>query len=73
MKAILKPELEIEMKRFTADLDWDKDGNLHAVEIPGAKKYVGEPSPEIDANWEALIPGESHRESLSCWKGLSIR
>jgi uncharacterized protein YuzE len=54
----LKGELETEMKRFTADLDWDENGKLYNIEIPGAKKYVGKPSPEIDANWAALIPGE---------------
>lgn len=56
--AALKGELEMEMKRFTADLDWDENGNLYNIEIPGEKKYVGKPSPEIDANWAALIPGK---------------
>jgi hypothetical protein len=42
--------------RFSAGLDLDNNGDL--VQIGGAKhapKYVGEPSEEIDLNWEYLI------------------
>lgn len=56
----------MERRRFTAELDWDENGQLYSIEVPDAKKYVGKPSPEIDANWAELIPGENchaHRPS----------
>ena len=43
---------------FSSDLDWDKNGKLQRVSKPGSKKFVGEPSPEIDANWEHITNGK---------------
>ncbi|KAI0202339.1 hypothetical protein F4808DRAFT_458938 [Astrocystis sublimbata] len=55
----LKSQIEIQRRTFTGDLDWDENGTLVRVSKPGALKYVGEPTPEIDANWDRLIFGDA--------------
>lgn len=42
---------------FSSDLDWDKNGKLQRISKPGSKHFVGDPSPEIDANWEHITNG----------------
>ncbi|KAI3337574.1 hypothetical protein HD806DRAFT_477025 [Xylariaceae sp. AK1471] len=54
----VKSELEILRYKFVGDLDWDENGTLYRPDTPGTIKYVGKPSPEIDAAWKHLIPGE---------------
>ncbi|KAI0392419.1 hypothetical protein F5Y17DRAFT_459925 [Xylariaceae sp. FL0594] len=55
----LKSQIEITRYKYLGDLDWDENGTLYRPETPGAIQYVGPPSPEIDAAWEHIIPGEA--------------
>ncbi|CZT46500.1 uncharacterized protein RSE6_06934 [Rhynchosporium secalis] len=52
---------EITQKVFTGGVDFGPDG----TETLGFSEYVGEPTPEIDAAWDAIIGGESHYFSIS--------
>ncbi|KAJ8132760.1 hypothetical protein O1611_g860 [Lasiodiplodia mahajangana] len=54
----LKSQIEMQVIRFTGDLDWDENGTLIRTH-PGPIEYVGDPTPEIDAAWEHLIFGEA--------------
>jgi hypothetical protein len=62
----VKSELEILRYKFGGDLDWDENGTLYRPDTPGAIRYVGKPSPEIDAAWKHLIPGK--RRPCSIYK-----
>ncbi|KAJ2985145.1 hypothetical protein NUW58_g5692 [Xylaria curta] len=55
----LKSQIETLRYKFVGDLDWDENGTLYRPPTPGHVKYVGQPSPEIDAAWAHLIPGEA--------------
>ncbi|EUC26853.1 hypothetical protein COCCADRAFT_113195 [Bipolaris zeicola 26-R-13] len=52
---------ELTQTVFTGGVDFTPDGE----EVLGPSRYVGEPSPEIDAAWDAIIGGESHYFSVS--------
>ncbi|KAI0973470.1 hypothetical protein F4678DRAFT_426840, partial [Xylaria arbuscula] len=51
----LKQAIEMERIRFTGGLNIDDNGTLYLVTEPGATQYVGNPTPEIDAAWDALL------------------
>ncbi|TEA06088.1 Oxidase ustYa [Colletotrichum sidae] len=53
----IKPHIEMYTTTFSSDLDWDENGQLQRVSRPGSKQFVGDPSPEIDANWEHITNG----------------
>jgi hypothetical protein len=53
---------------FTGGVDFDSKGD----EILGPSDYVGEPSPEIDAAWNAIIGGEGHYFSVSEQEALEL-
>ncbi|CEJ81060.1 hypothetical protein VHEMI01211 [[Torrubiella] hemipterigena] len=53
----LKSQIEMYTTTFSSDLDWDENGILQRVSRPGSKQFVGDPSPEIDANWEHITNG----------------
>lgn len=53
------PIIELEEVRFTSGVLFDKDGEPYRTPYPDVPDYFGPPTPEIDANWEALIGGES--------------
>lgn len=46
---------------FTGGIDFTPEGE----EMLAPSRYVGEPSPEIDEAWNAIIGGESHYFSVS--------
>ncbi|KAI1849964.1 hypothetical protein JX266_004343 [Neoarthrinium moseri] len=52
---------ELTRRVFTGGVDFSPDG----TEILGHSNYVGEPTAEIDAAWNAIIGGESHYFSIS--------
>ncbi|KAL2060609.1 hypothetical protein VTL71DRAFT_9250 [Oculimacula yallundae] len=52
---------ELTQRVFTGGVDFSPDG----TEVLGFSEYVGEPTPEIDAAWNAIIGGESHYFSIS--------
>ncbi|CEJ81061.1 hypothetical protein VHEMI01211 [[Torrubiella] hemipterigena] len=54
----LKSQIEMYTTTFSSDLDWDENGILQRVSRPGSKQFVGDPSPEIDANWEHITNGK---------------
>ncbi|QKX64823.1 uncharacterized protein TRUGW13939_11999 [Talaromyces rugulosus] len=54
---LFKPHIEMYKTTFSSDLDWDANGTLWRISRPGSLQYVGDPSPEIDANWEDLTQG----------------
>ncbi|KAI1173205.1 hypothetical protein F4777DRAFT_461754 [Nemania sp. FL0916] len=55
----LKSQLETVRYNFVGDLNWHDNGTLYRPETPGYTTYVGKPSPEIDAAWKHIIPGEA--------------
>ncbi|KAK9790214.1 putative Cyclochlorotine biosynthesis protein O [Seiridium cardinale] len=52
-----KSQIEMYKTTFSSDLDWDANGTLRRVSRPGSLQFVGDPSPEIDANWEHITAG----------------
>ncbi|KAH8760338.1 hypothetical protein F5883DRAFT_606203 [Diaporthe sp. PMI_573] len=46
-----KKEIAVENIRFTGSPVFDENGT-YWIPNPGSIKYIGEPSPEIDQNWE---------------------
>ncbi|TGO43675.1 hypothetical protein BOTNAR_1481g00030 [Botryotinia narcissicola] len=52
---------ELIQTRFSGGVDFTPEG----VEVLAPSLYVGEPSPEIDEAWNAIIGGESHYFSIS--------
>ncbi|KIN09126.1 hypothetical protein OIDMADRAFT_23838 [Oidiodendron maius Zn] len=52
---------ELTQTTFTGGVDFTPEGE----EVLGQSLYVGEPSPEIDVAWNAIIGGESHYFSVS--------
>jgi len=52
------PTLSVEKVQFKAGLDLDIAGELvRTGNVNDALQYVGEPTDEMDANWEWLIRG----------------
>ncbi|EME78253.1 uncharacterized protein MYCFIDRAFT_144082 [Pseudocercospora fijiensis CIRAD86] len=52
----LPPHLyEIEQRRFTGSVGFLPDGTKTLVFDPAEPVYVGDPSPEIDRNWDELV------------------
>lgn len=49
--------LEVEKTKFTGSFEYDENGTLYRTLEPGKTQYVGQPNPEIDAAWEALVEG----------------
>jgi hypothetical protein len=47
--------------RFTARLEYNEQQELYRPMGAGETDYVGDPNPEMDAAWEALIGGNSHQ------------
>lgn len=56
--------------RFTGTAGFHANGSAFRVIEPGQPQYVGEPSPEMDVAWEALVSGMMHSEHLS---GLLVK
>ncbi|CAA9966493.1 DUF3328 domain containing protein [Pyrenophora teres f. maculata] len=52
---------QLTQRVFSGGVDFNSMGE----EILGPSDYVGEPSPEIDAAWNAIIGGEGHYFSVS--------
>jgi hypothetical protein len=52
-----KKEIAVENIRFTGSPVFDENGT-YWIPNPGSIKYIGEPSPEIDQNWEDATWGE---------------
>ncbi|RDW64609.1 hypothetical protein BP6252_10260 [Coleophoma cylindrospora] len=52
---------ELVQRTFTGGVDFTPEG----VEVLAPSLYVGEPTPEIDEAWNAIIGGESHYFSVS--------
>lgn len=52
---------ELRQMTFTGGIDFTPEGE----EMLAPSRYVGEPSPEIDEAWNAIIGGESHYFSVS--------
>lgn len=59
---------ELTQKIFTGGVDFSPNGE----EILGPSDYVGEPSPQIDAAWDAIIGGESHYFSVSEQEAIAL-
>ncbi|KAK1989887.1 hypothetical protein LX36DRAFT_664794, partial [Colletotrichum falcatum] len=55
----IKSHIEMYTTTFSSDLDWDENGKLQRLSRPGSKQFVGDPSPEIDANWEHITNGNT--------------
>lgn len=53
--------IQLEKHRFTAALRDHRNGTLYMKSDPSQPQYVGLPTPNIDANWDALTHGESFR------------
>ncbi|KAI7779588.1 hypothetical protein LA080_000700 [Diaporthe eres] len=45
----------VEKIKFTGGFEYDENGTLYRTFEPGETQYVGDPNPEIDAAWEALV------------------
>ncbi|ETS83863.1 hypothetical protein PFICI_05739 [Pestalotiopsis fici W106-1] len=55
------PVLSIEQVHFDAGLALNEKGDLiRTSNVEGSRQYVGEPSDEIDSNWELLIPSDTN-------------
>lgn len=54
LPALAIPAIQVSQVRFTGGMKFDDNGTIFRDIIAG-KQYVGLPSPEIDANWRALI------------------
>ncbi|KAF2176083.1 hypothetical protein K469DRAFT_755879 [Zopfia rhizophila CBS 207.26] len=52
-----KGVLQLEKVRFTHSLRAHENGTIYGNIDTNQPQYVGTPSPEIDANWEALVGG----------------
>ncbi|KAH7551963.1 hypothetical protein BM1_08825 [Bipolaris maydis] len=59
---------ELTQTVFTGGVDFTPDGE----EILGPSLYVGEPSPEIDAAWDAIIGGRTHYFSISKEEAVAL-
>lgn len=44
--------------RFTGALAYNETGNLVIQSTPGEKKWVGDPTPEMDALWDRVESGK---------------
>jgi hypothetical protein len=44
--------------QFTGTPVFSKDGTESMPKVPGAPRYVGPPSPEVDQAWDKLTFGE---------------
>jgi hypothetical protein len=54
----LKASIHVKEVKFTGDLDWTDNGTLVLTGDGGSTRYVGPPSPEIDAAWAQLLLGK---------------
>lgn len=52
-----KSVLKMEKRVFTHSLR-ARNGSIYANIDEGGPRYVGDPSPDVDANWEELIGGK---------------
>ncbi|OAA77852.1 hypothetical protein LEL_04675 [Akanthomyces lecanii RCEF 1005] len=53
------PTLSVERVQFDAGLELDANGDpVRTPSMQGAPQYVGQPSDEIDTNWDLLIPSD---------------
>ncbi|OJJ42268.1 hypothetical protein ASPZODRAFT_137405 [Penicilliopsis zonata CBS 506.65] len=51
----IRSSIELQEVQFTGGLELDENGRLISVTDPGAPKYAGPPSPEIDDAWNELM------------------
>jgi hypothetical protein len=63
--------MQLEKVKFKTPVDFELDGHEFLVTEPGEKMYVGDPSPEIDRNWQELLWGRyfsiSEDEAKDIW------
>lgn len=50
-------KVELEKIRFTTGIYFDDKGNAYRNEHPNMNRFIGAPTPEMDAAWEELIGG----------------
>jgi hypothetical protein len=48
--------------RFSGALAYDESGKLVIESTPGEKKWVGNPTPEMDALWDRVESGKNSVE-----------
>ena len=57
---------EMETIRFTNAAGVRDDGSIYRIYNPNDPQYVGDPSPEIDANWDHILHGTSPVVGRDC-------
>jgi hypothetical protein len=66
------PSLKEEVVKYSGGLAFTAPGKMYRTGIEGLPKYVGEPTEEIDANWDLLVDGKAFqwiiRFKLTCEK-----
>jgi hypothetical protein len=53
----LTSAIQVEQRRFTGSIEFHPNGTAYMSMPPGSPKYFGQPGPEIDAAWHALVGG----------------
>ena len=65
MKESATQELVEHEKRFNGALVYNETGNLVIESTEGEDKWVGNPTPEMDALWDRVESGKRRFESYS--------
>ena len=59
-----RPEIELTELRYNGTLAYDRNGSLVIKYPPGVPRWVGSPTPELDALWDRFDSG-THRQYIT--------